>query len=212
MFTVQNGVKQGGVISPVLFCIYIDLLFENLKNSGIGCHMGPYFAGAFAYADDIILLNPSVTGTTKMLNICSSYAKEHSIAFNAKKSYVFVSGKADLGRLNIKLNGEALNVVDRVSHLGHILDNNVEGYFDMYNVINCFNKSVNALMAEMGFVQSSILYRLFEMYCSSYYGIVLCKLKSAAFDRFCTSWRKAMRRVYKLPATTHCKYVNIMNG
>ena len=38
-FSISNGVKQGGVISPLLFILYIDELFLLLKQSGIGCHL-----------------------------------------------------------------------------------------------------------------------------------------------------------------------------
>ena len=36
-FTIENGVKQGGVISPIFFSIYIDPLLLQLRNSGYGC-------------------------------------------------------------------------------------------------------------------------------------------------------------------------------
>ena len=35
-FTVANGVKQGGIISPILFNVYIDDLSIALNSSGIG--------------------------------------------------------------------------------------------------------------------------------------------------------------------------------
>ena len=59
-FTVANGVKKGAVISPLLFSIYIDNLFKKLKQLGLGCHVGPTFAGAFGYADDVALVAPSL--------------------------------------------------------------------------------------------------------------------------------------------------------
>ena len=36
-FGVTNGVRQGGVLSPILFSIYLDTLLLSLKNTGVGC-------------------------------------------------------------------------------------------------------------------------------------------------------------------------------
>ena len=61
VFTIENGVKQGGIVSPVLFCIYIyiDGLLRLLRESNVGCFIGNVFVGALAYADDIALLAPT---------------------------------------------------------------------------------------------------------------------------------------------------------
>ncbi len=61
-FTVCNGVKQGGVLSPILFSVYIDGVLGRLKESGIGCHIGNRYVGGMGYADDINLLFPSLNG------------------------------------------------------------------------------------------------------------------------------------------------------
>ncbi len=37
MFEATNGVKQAGVMSPILFAVYVDGLFHKLKKSGVGC-------------------------------------------------------------------------------------------------------------------------------------------------------------------------------
>ena len=36
-FTILNGVRQGGILSPKLFSVYMDDLSKLLINSGIGC-------------------------------------------------------------------------------------------------------------------------------------------------------------------------------
>ena len=58
-FTTSNGVKQGGVLPPVLFSIYLDQLIAQLGHLGMGCYMNGLFTGVFIYADDITLLAPS---------------------------------------------------------------------------------------------------------------------------------------------------------
>ena len=55
-FSVWNGAKQGGVISPVLFCVYVDGLLKLLSDAKVGCYISHVFVGALAYADDIVLL------------------------------------------------------------------------------------------------------------------------------------------------------------
>ena len=93
-FTVMNGVKQGGVLSPILFAVYTDGLLLRLQESGIGCHMGGHYAGATAYADDITLISPSMTGLRKMSSIREQYASEYDILFNGSKSkLLFFKGR-----------------------------------------------------------------------------------------------------------------------
>ena len=55
MFSVSNGVKQGGVASPFMFCIYIDELLLKLADSRVGCWFGKFYLGIIAYADNIVL-------------------------------------------------------------------------------------------------------------------------------------------------------------
>ena len=69
-----------------LFNLYIDPLLVQLSNSGCGCHIAGVYAGALSYADDIMLLCPSVWGLNEMLKICNEYRLENNIIFNSKKT------------------------------------------------------------------------------------------------------------------------------
>jgi hypothetical protein len=43
IFCVKNSIKQGGVLSPILFCVYVDEFLKMLKESGYGCYIGNIF-------------------------------------------------------------------------------------------------------------------------------------------------------------------------
>ena len=66
-FHVSNGVRQGGVLSPMLFAVYVDSLLEMLEASGVGCYSGGCFVGAVCYADDIVLLAPCIESNVRYL-------------------------------------------------------------------------------------------------------------------------------------------------
>ena len=73
-FSVSNGVRQGGVLSPILFTVYVDDLLTELEKKGVGCYWNNHFVGGLCYADDIALLAPSPTALHLMLDTCSSFA------------------------------------------------------------------------------------------------------------------------------------------
>jgi len=48
-----------------------------LQEAGVGCYVGGRYAGALSYADDLVLLCPSLYGLNEMLNLCSSFASKY---------------------------------------------------------------------------------------------------------------------------------------
>ena len=59
-FVMRSGVRQGGVLSPNLFNLYVDPIIELLQDSDLGCHIHGVYVGCLLHADDIIFLSASV--------------------------------------------------------------------------------------------------------------------------------------------------------
>ena len=81
-FSVNNGVKQGAVLLPILFCVYIDSLFTLLRRNKTGCWINGKYAGIMGYADDMWLLSPMQDGLQEMVQICSDYCKNLNLSFS----------------------------------------------------------------------------------------------------------------------------------
>ena len=98
------GFKQGGVISPILFCVYSDELLYRLKSSGFGCHMGNVPIPTISYTDDIALLAPTISSLKLLLYIVKSFGNEYSVNIKPNKSKLLVFGKSYTNNLNITFN------------------------------------------------------------------------------------------------------------
>ena len=86
-FKVTNGVRQGGILSPKLFIVYMDGLSDQLNNSNIGGNFGSgQIVNHISYADDMCLLSFSSAGVQKLLNICDQYSNDHDLICNSKKT------------------------------------------------------------------------------------------------------------------------------
>ena len=85
-------------------------MFNELKESGLGCYVGA--TGAFGYADDIALISPSIYSLKKMIRICESYAAKYYITFNPSKSKLLCFNVKSSDCAPIYLNKQRMTCVD----------------------------------------------------------------------------------------------------
>jgi hypothetical protein len=69
-------------------------MFLRLEKSKYCCNIGVKYVGIFGYADDAILLAPTITSLKLMLQIVNDYATEFCVKFNAEKCQLVVFGES----------------------------------------------------------------------------------------------------------------------
>jgi hypothetical protein len=212
-FNVCNGVRQGGVLSPLLFAIYMDELIDRLKKTGVGCYVGYHFVGAVAYADDLTLLCPSREGLQSMLSVCESFGKEFHVTYNANKTACIIFDKKCHSNVPmLSLNNQYLEWKECVIHLGNTVYYNLQDNIDISNKKGKFISSVNLLMANFSSVPVSLLNSLFKSYCCSFYGSQIWNLRNKNINNMCTMYNKALRRIWHLPYVSHTQIVHELSN
>lgn len=219
-FRACNGVKQGGVLSPVLFCLYMDGLLNKLSHAGVGCYMGEMFVGALAYADDIVLISPTPSAMNNMLSICDEFSIEYNVLFNPLKSkcmYFYPKSRSTLllHRYNVcdlqfSINGKAIEFVDSYKHLGHVICSDMTDDIDISEKRGVFIGQANNIICYFAKLSSAIKYRLFTSYCTSFFGCELWRISNDSLDSMCTAWRRAIRRIWSLPYTAHGRFLPVL--
>ena len=210
-FTVSNGVRQGGVLSPILFAIYIDVLICRLSMLGIGCHWRNLFVGCLCYADDVVLLAPSIDALRRMLHVCSAFADDYGLRFNPTKTQLICFTRSHSHpppHTPLKFGGVPLFYKDAVSHLGHILSHDLSDSADIIRATRDMVRKANCLLTTFSCADSLVTTHLFRSFCLSLYGASLWRSSSKALKSLEVSFNKILRRIWHLPPDSHTSIVH----
>ena len=83
MVAVSNGVRQGGILSPLFCNVYTDGLSDILCRTETGVAIGSIMTSHFMQADDdLVILSSSAKGLQQLICIRADYGERHDIIFN----------------------------------------------------------------------------------------------------------------------------------
>ena len=213
-FKINNGVKQGAVLSALLYCVYVDDLFHRLRRDRIGCSINGEYVGILGYADDNILLSPTLDGLQQMIKVCEQYAKEHNLTFSTNeniskckiKCMAFLTRKRYLRPM--VLCEHNLPWVNSIRHLGNKIENKLDGMKqDMKEKKARFIQKNNEICQEFSFAEPIQKAKLNQIYNSHFTG-------SSLWDLFCNeaesvgkTWNVAIRKMLGLDRRTHRYFI-----
>ena len=214
-FSIGNGVKQGAILSAILYCVYTNGLFEELRRSNIGCCVGRNYVGVLGYADDLYLLSPSVDGLQEMLIICEKYAESHNLKFSTDerpsksktKCMAYLHKDRELRKLT--LCGNELPWVPNGKHLGMRIDS-IKGNILTNDVLEKRARYIqcnNELMQEFAYTSCSTKAFINRTFNSHAYGSVLWNLYGREANMLCNTWSVSIRRMYRLDRRTHRYFI-----
>ena len=145
-FNVSSGVKQGDIISPVLFSMYLNDLATGIKELNCGVEINASNLAILLYADDIVLIAPDEKCLQKMIDFVSDWCKKWRMAINTDKTQIvhFRPSKSEITKTIFHLANVDLKTVSFYKYLGVIFDEHLT--FDE-NATTLANSAVRALGA-----------------------------------------------------------------
>lgn len=212
-YSIANGVRQGGVASPILFIVYMDVLYCRLKDAGIGLHVGLMYYGLIGYADDLMLLASSMRALQCMLKTCEEFGIEYDVTYNPGKSKVIVFNTKERyeGKLAV-LNGCEIKIFNELDYLGNRIRNDLSDASDIKEKVSGLNSSTNSLCQRFGSASYAVKCKLFVSQCVHAYGAETWDLSANECQAYYGACRQAVRRVMGLPPSCPSSIVDSLSG
>jgi hypothetical protein len=197
-FQIIAGVRQGGVLSPILYCLYINDMVSLLSHSKVGCYYKGLFLSILLYADDMAIIAPSLKALQLLLKLCESFCVEWDINLNAKKTKLMAFGTS-APNFVVTMNTQALEWAATWKYLGVEL-RSTGGKFMCSSIerIKKFYKSANSIFRIDGRSQDLTMLRLVESHCVPIlsYCIDSMDLTTREMQNMRTAYNSLFRRIF----------------
>ena len=154
-----------------------------------------------------------MSGLQKLINICEDFSNEYNVTFNSKKTVCVPFGQTHSnGTRRVSLGGASLEWRSHVKYLGNYLSTDLSDDLDIRHKQGDFISATNKLNCVFRTVSCKIKMRLFQSYCTAWYGSQCWLLGSNSAKRMNISWQKSVRRLLNLPYRTHCKVLPVLSN
>ncbi|KAI5715485.1 hypothetical protein M8J77_016861 [Diaphorina citri] len=119
-FEIKSGLRQGGVLSPLLFILVMDQIQKKVENS-----IGKEKMKLMLFADDIALYG-QMNEVQHQIEAWTQNAKKYGLIFSQEKSEILVLSRDDRPEGEIEMDGKQLKKTDKFKYLGSTLAENGE--------------------------------------------------------------------------------------
>jgi len=206
------GVRQGGILSPILFLIYVDDVLLALQRSKLGCVIKGFYVGVIMYADDIVLISPSVSDLQLMLNICFNELNEIDMCINVKKTMCTrIGNRFKNVCATLVISSKPLSWVNNVRYLGIFIVSGKSIKFDLSQAKRKFFVSCNSIFCKVDPRRADIVLPLISAFCLPIllYGLEAASLTKTEITRLEHPYTMVFHKIfgtYSKQIISQCQY------
>ena len=188
----------------------MDDLSRNILNRESGCVLGGTKINHIFYADDLMLISPSLKGLQNLINKCIDYFRSHYLTLNAQKNKVIIfkpKNFINYSEPRLFVNETRLEVVKSLKYLGmHINDElrDDEHITSLYRG-QCFRS--NTLIRNFHMCNKDAKINLFKSFCTSVYCIPLSlECKQETLQKLKVCYNNSLRFFYEYRVGLYIKH------
>ena len=204
-FPYNNGVRQGSCLSPLLFGLYIDKAINKIKTQPYGLYWNNAWLNILAFADDIILLAPTLSGLQHLLDVLIQEFDLLQIRINVTKTKCMVfpahSKRWSLPReSSLMIGDQTLERVEVFKYLGILLQCDRSSSSELEKQRRKLFRKSYAVINKFSFTSIQIMKQLLASFCFDFYGCELWDLNSAktGWKKLRTAYHNVIKRTLKL--------------
>ena len=210
-FGISRGVRQGGILSPILFKLYVDDVIKHLTTLDIGCRFGLSRVNTIAYADDIVLLAENKHNINILYSEFCNEISSLNLKINIEKTKVmlFYEGNSNQPINSVLLGGNSFDVVKEFKYLGNMIYFNLSDESDVKLKLDNFYSSFYSFFRSFNGLDFNSFIHLFTSFCTPDYGIQLWNspyiFNKNIFRTFEIAYSNSLKKVLGCPkyASTH---------
>jgi hypothetical protein len=187
-YQLTCGIRQGGVLSPYFFASYIDDIVDKVNSHyNLGCYFKGFCVSLLLYADDIIIIAPTVMALQKLFNIVEAELTQLDMKINANKSHCIRIGPrhnfncADI----ITSDGDAIQWTEEIRYLGIFIVTNNVFCCNHSNAKRSFYRTFNSIFSKVGRIASEdVIIQLVKTKCmpAMLYGLDVCCINKSQIN------------------------------